>query len=213
VCIPNWFDIGIAGAATEHGSRDEPIVVQYSGKMGSLHNDGLLLEAAEILLRRGVNARIEVRTWGRNARSFAEAVHTRGLSNVRFLEPCPRDQLEAQLSLCDVGLITMKKGTAGISVPCRIYNRLACARPVLAAVDADSEVARVIEESGAGVVIDPDDPTALADAISYFEVNRSSLPEMGRRGAVHVAARYSFETALERYRLIIDETANWSNPI
>ena len=47
------------------------------------------------------------------------------------------------------------------SVPSKLYSILAAGRPVLAAVDEGTEVARTVEAAGAGVAVPPDDPDAF----------------------------------------------------
>jgi glycosyltransferase involved in cell wall biosynthesis len=47
----------------------------------------------------------------------------------------------------------------------KVFEYLAAERPILASVPPDGAAAELIEETGAGVVAPPDDPTAIADAL------------------------------------------------
>ena len=47
----------------------------------------------------------------------------------------------------------LKKGLARASVPSKLYSILAAGRPVLAAVDEGTEVARTVVAAGAGVAV------------------------------------------------------------
>jgi len=47
----------------------------------------------------------------------------------------------------------------------KVFEYLAAERPILASVPPDGAAARLIEETGAGVVAPPDDPAAIADAL------------------------------------------------
>jgi colanic acid biosynthesis glycosyl transferase WcaI len=69
-------------------------------------------------------------------------------------------------------------------VPSKTYSILAAARPLIASVDTGTEVARVVEESGAGVAVPPDDPEAFTKAVRRFLENpaeREAMGESGRR--------------------------------
>jgi len=47
----------------------------------------------------------------------------------------------------------------------KVFEYLAAERPILASVPPDGAAAELIEETGAGVVVPPDDPAAIADAL------------------------------------------------
>lgn len=67
------------------------------------------------------------------------------------------------LAACDVALVSLKKGMLGIGVPSKIYFSLAADRPILAIVDADSELGQMIREhEGVGWYCEPDSPQKLA---------------------------------------------------
>ena len=60
---------------------------------------------------------------------------------------------------------------------------MAAARPVVAAIDPDTEIPRLLERAGAGVCIRPDDADALRGAITRLVESpdvRSTLGNGGR---------------------------------
>jgi len=101
----------------------------------------------------------------RRAEIEAEA-QRRGLENLRFLPPQPREVLSVSLSAADAHLVTMRAYLCGLVVPSKFYGVLASGRPCLFVGPDESEVARVIKESGAGRVLAPGDGAGLAAAIS-----------------------------------------------
>jgi len=50
----------------------------------------------------------------------------------------------------------------------KLFEYLAAAKPVLAAVPTDGEAARLVERAGAGIVVSPDDVGAIARALAQF---------------------------------------------
>ena len=51
-----------------------------------------------------------------------------------------------------------RRGLAAVSVPSKTYSILAAGRPVVAAIDADTEIPRLLAASGGGLAVPPDDP-------------------------------------------------------
>jgi len=76
----------------------------------------------------------------------------------------------------------VKAGLARASVPSKTYSILAAGRPLLASVDEQSEVARVVERAGAGVAVPPDDPEAFIGALKRVLAAQAELQHMGERG-------------------------------
>jgi colanic acid biosynthesis glycosyl transferase WcaI len=67
-------------------------------------------------------------------------------------------------------------------VPSKLYSILAAGRPVLAAVDEGTEVARTVVQAGAGRAVPPDDPGAFLDALRALLAAPAALEEMGAAG-------------------------------
>jgi colanic acid biosynthesis glycosyl transferase WcaI len=209
VLIPNWSDIGEAAAAAARSMQatnpQSPLVIQYSGKMGVTHNPRLLAQTALLLQQRGSPVRLQVYSWGAKLAELRAAIGELSVRNIDLGEPCPRERLPQQLAQGDVGLILMRPGMAGVSVPCRLYNLLAMGKPVIAAVEPESEIGQVVAESNLGWLADPNDPVSLADAICAAEQRRSELSHMGARALRLAQGDFSFAHALREYRRVIDE--------
>lgn len=210
--IPNWADTNAIKPsprdnpfARAHG-LNEPFVVQYSGNLGLSQGLESVVGAAERLRSRPIKFAL---IGDGNARASLESMaRTRGLSNVTFLPPQPRERLSELLGACDVGLVPMKRKVAGDLVPSKLYGIMAAARPVLAAVEEGSEVARVVREHECGWVVPPEDPDALASAIELV----SRLPSAqcagaGARGRSACTSVYSRPALTRRYAEVIEYVA------
>jgi glycosyltransferase involved in cell wall biosynthesis len=85
--------------------------------------------------------------------------------------------------------------------PSKVYGVLAAARPALVAVEQESEPARIVEEVGCGVLIDPDDADALAAAISDLAGRDSAeLRRMGEAGRAYAEEWCVRERSTQAYR-------------
>ncbi len=94
----------------------------------------------------------------------------------------PRERLAEVLAAGDLHLVPLRTGLARSSVPSKLYSILAAGRPVLASVDADTEVATTIERAGAGVSVLPEDPDAFCAALDGLLADPDRLDEMGAAG-------------------------------
>ncbi len=120
-----------------------------------------------------------------------------GLSNLHFLPFQPRERFFELLTRANVCLVTQRRTVADVVFPSKVLTLLAAARPVIASVGADSEVSRVIAESGAGMTIAPEDPRALADAVATLRANPLVRERMGRAGRVYARERWEREGVLK----------------
>jgi glycosyltransferase involved in cell wall biosynthesis len=206
--VPNWANEEIVVSARDIGKRDHPLLVQYSGNMGVTHGVESLIECAALLDGEYEEVRFELIGWGLKLPQIRSEIARRGLRNISLLPPAPRDQLSEQLGRCDLALILMIKGTAGASVPCRLYNIMAAGKPVIVAADADSEIATVVRDTRIGWVVEPEAPEQLASAIREARARAAELPEMGARARKAAADLYSFQRAASEYSRVIAAIAH-----
>ena len=158
VLIPNFGDTDAIvpkpksanSLLRKHGLQDR-FVVQFSGNMGRSHGLEHLLEAAVTLA--GSNVHFLFVGSGARRRWLVDECRQRWLSNVTILGYVAREELGESLNACDVTVISLAAGMAGVSVPSRLYNILAAGKPIIAAADAESELSRVVREERVGWVV------------------------------------------------------------
>ena len=83
-----------------------------------------------------------------------------------------------------IGAGKNRAGLAAASVPSKAYSVLAAGRPVIASVDPGSEVARMVTDAGAGLVVLPDDPDAFTAAVEHLAGKAGLRNQMGADGRV-----------------------------
>jgi colanic acid biosynthesis glycosyl transferase WcaI len=183
--IPNFVDTEVIRPAPAHNSYrrefglEDKTVVMYAGNVGLSQSLELVLDAAERLAGRD-DVHFVVNGQGA-ARGRLER-RGRALANVRFVDMQPAARLPEVLAAGDIHLVPLKRGLARSSVPSKTYSILAAGRPLVASVDAASEVARIVERSGAGVHVPPDNRVAFTAAISELVDDPDKRERMGRAG-------------------------------
>jgi colanic acid biosynthesis glycosyl transferase WcaI len=121
------------------------------------------------------------------------------LPHLRLLPLQPRAMLPAQLCAADVLVITQRRAVTDVVFPGKLLYYMAAGRPILAAVSADSETGRFIEKNQVGIVVPPEDPQALADAIYYLKQNPSVAKRLGQNGRRVVEEQFDRRMVLERF--------------
>jgi glycosyltransferase involved in cell wall biosynthesis len=104
------------------------------------------------------------------------------------------------LNACDVAITAFVPGMFGAGVPSRLYNILASGKPIVAAVDPQSELALVVREERVGWIVEPGDVTGFVSAVLEARADRARLAAMGVRGRAAAAGRYSYEAVMRGYR-------------
>ena len=104
------------------------------------------------------------------------------LKNIRFLPLQSWEMFQQMLAAADLALITQQKSVSDIVFPSKTVTLLAAGCPVIASVNGESEIARVVHASGAGVVVAPEDAQALANAVYALRRDDESRMIMSARG-------------------------------
>jgi colanic acid biosynthesis glycosyl transferase WcaI len=200
--IPNFVDTGSIGPAErENAYRREfglegKTVVMYAGNVGLSQSLDLMLEAA-VALSYEPDLAFVVNGQGA-ARSELER-KAGGMGNVVFVDPQPLERLPDVLAAADIHLVPLKRGLAAASVPSKTYSILAAGRPLIASVDSGSEITRLIERSGAGLSVPPEDGEALTKAIRRLLDAPDEGAAMGASGRTFVEGWASPAAVAEAY--------------
>jgi glycosyltransferase involved in cell wall biosynthesis len=94
--------------------------------------------------------------------------------------------------------------SSGLRSPVKIFDYLACARPVIA-----SEIRGATENfrgSGAVILVRPDDPNELSNAIINLLKDDDKMAEMGKAGRNYVEAHYNRASGAAKVLSAIQDT-------
>ena len=127
------------------------------------------------------------------------------LKNIIFLPYQPRFRLPEILASADVSLVSIYSGLSSESIPSKTYPIMASGRPVLAIVDKNSDIWKLIDISHAGICIEPNDANIISETIQYLERSPRKCNALGWNGREYVSNYHSRKTAAERFNLLIME--------
>jgi len=164
-----------------HQISETQFVVLYTGNMGAKQKlENVLAAAAQLPEPRGILFCLA----GDGAeRAHLEAyAQSRTLPNVMFLPLQQRDALPGMFAAANVLVLNQAAQVVDTVIPSKLLSYMAAGRPVVAAVNASSEAAQCIQRAGCGLVVEPENPAALAEAIRLLYENRPLADSLGMRG-------------------------------
>ena len=88
-------------------------------------------------------------------------------------------------------------------MPSKLTGMLASARAVVATAKPGTELASVVQSCG--LVVPPEDPAALAQAIHTLAANPALSERLGAAGFVYAQAHLDREAVLERFEADVKE--------
>ena len=212
VLIYDWVDTNLIRPALKENRFSHEngfaykFVVQYAGNIGLSQGLGHVLEAAQEL-----NSHQDILFLfvgdGTGRERLENDASKMGLANVKFLPFQPRPRLPEVLASADLSLVTLKKGITTGSLPSKSFSILSSGRPILASVDGDSDMARLVERSHGGLNVPPEEPHLLAEAILSLKGNPDACRQMGVRGREYVEKYHSPESAATFFEELLQKAS------
>jgi colanic acid biosynthesis glycosyl transferase WcaI len=200
--IPNFVDTvaitpqdRMTNYRSELGIGDQ-LVVMYAGNVGFSQSLNLVVEAAA----KFSEVAFVVNGDGAARKKLQEDCAE--LANVYFGDYQPIERLSEVLATGDIHLVPLRTGLAAVSVPSKSYSILAAGRPMLAAIDLNTEIPNMLQQSGAGIAVEPDNAPAFIEALGRLVNNRDQLSEMGANGRKWVETHASPASVAARYEEI-----------
>lgn len=80
---------------------------------------------------------------------------------------------------------------------------MAAGKLLIAAVDEGSDTWKFVQETGCGLLVEPENPEQMAQAILTLYQDRRAGEEMGRRGRMQVEERFTPQVAARRYEALL----------
>jgi glycosyltransferase involved in cell wall biosynthesis len=170
--------------STEKPSRDEKVVLMYSGNMGLGHRFGEFLEAAATM---GENFHWKFHGRGKRRIEIEDCVRDHPEVPVSLGDYVPREELAAHLAAADVHLASLDPSWDGTMIPSKLQGIFAIGRPVIFVGSEKCAMGTWITESGGGWVIPPGDLDALRAVLE--EVLDPEIRDRKGKGAQEFAAR------------------------
>jgi colanic acid biosynthesis glycosyl transferase WcaI len=198
--FPNWVDISrikpsLSGAKyrAQLGIPAESLVVLFSGSLGGKQGLMIIPAVARLLAERSDIVFVVCGDGVMKAELQGAAAD---LPNVHFLPLQPFERLGELLSMADIHLLPQSADAADLVLPSKLSGMLASGRPVIAACRSGTEIDAVVSQCG--MVVPPQDPAALGDAICKLADDPRVRLDLGRSARAYAELNFEREAILRR---------------
>jgi colanic acid biosynthesis glycosyl transferase WcaI len=166
----------------KHNLSPDDFIVLFSGSMGLKQGLTNVVEAAQLLRGECPHVKWILVGDGELMPILQKLIARYDLSElVRLLPLQPEAEMSAMFSAADVLLLNQLSNMKDAVIPSKLLTYMAAGRPVVAAVNTSSEAATLVRNSDGGIIVTPEDPTALAQAVNQLHADPTGLAEIGRR--------------------------------
>jgi glycosyltransferase involved in cell wall biosynthesis len=185
IMIPNACDLELFSKKTikyRHSdiNKDDLIAI-YTGSHGEANGLDAVVDAAEVLKKRGVkNIKFVFIGEGKTKSNLLKRCENSNIDNCIFIDPVNKEKLSQYLHGADIALMILANvpefyyGTS----PNKFFDYIACGLPILN--NYPGWIAELIEENYCGIAIKPDQPEIFADTLEMIEKNRERLKIMSK---------------------------------
>jgi colanic acid biosynthesis glycosyl transferase WcaI len=167
--------------------------VLYAGSLGSKQGIELLAEAARLRVC-SHNIHFVFCGNGPSRASLMDAC-TR-LGNTHFLDLQPAERLNELLGMADIHVLPQRADAADLVMPSKLGGMLASGRAVIVTAHAGTALSEAVW--GRGVVVEPGDAAALADAIEQLSMSPDTRELLGSAGRRFAEAELDRNAILQR---------------
>jgi colanic acid biosynthesis glycosyl transferase WcaI len=171
---------------------DDCFIVLYAGTHGLTHGLTTVLNAAEQLRDHDDICFVLVGDGADKGNLMVQA-QKRSLKNVTFLDSLSHEQMPQLLAAASVCLAqTRKMQVFEGMLPIKMIEAMACARPVLLALNGEAR--RVAEqEAAAAIHVEPENVSSLISAILYLHRHPEEAEQLGKRGRIYVEKHFDYD--------------------
>ncbi|MCX6279623.1 MAG: glycosyltransferase family 4 protein [Bacteroidetes bacterium] len=164
-----------------NGFKADDFILVYAGIIGHAQGLEVILNAARLL--KSINEVKFLLVGSGPVRDKLMAMKEEyGLSNVIFVENCPKPEVIRIIHATDATVIPLRrldlfKG----AIPSKIFENLALRKPILLGVEGEAKEI-FIDKGKAGWAFEPESASELANLIRYLSQNKHLLSQYGENG-------------------------------
>ena len=135
---------------------------------------------------------------GSEARRLEATIAERRLTNIRMLPPVEQREYISMVSEFDIGLISLDRRLKNHNIPGKLLSYFHWGLPVLASINAGSDLFALLEGNQAGICVANGDDEGLRAAALQLANDPDLRHRMGRNGRLLLEEKFSVESAAQQ---------------
>jgi colanic acid biosynthesis glycosyl transferase WcaI len=207
--VPNWAPLDsvtpgpkINPWSQAYGLENKKVVL-YAGSLKAEEDPMRLRELAQNLSSQPDVTVVVVSDEEGSAR-LADEARTRGISNLFVLPFQPYQAYGEMLASADVllGIVGTQAGI--VYAPSKICAYLCAGRPIILAAPWQNVAAQLVRDSGSGVVVPPDKPAALGEAILRYLNDEGLRARTGEKARLYAEQAFDITKITDRFERLFE---------
>jgi colanic acid biosynthesis glycosyl transferase WcaI len=180
----------------------ETLRILSMGNIG--HSQGLTSLVRALEARPDVSAQLVITGTGVAAREARAEVRT---DRIEMLGLVDDQRLESELCAAQIGFVSQRYDGSEFNIPSKLMNFMAYGLPILAAVNPNGEVARIVTESGAGWIVDSSQPDSFPREVARLAGARHEIAERSVAARRYAEQHFSQPAFAKHFERVLEDAA------
>jgi len=181
-------------------------LVVFVGDLAAWQGVDYLIKSIPYVVKRCPDTRFLIVGDGMMRQELVELAQQVGVSDkIIFTGMVPYHKVPLYINASDVCVVPFRKerGERIGSSPLKIHEYMACGKPVVASRLNGLEV---LEDNNTGILVEPESPSELAQAILRLLQSKELRQQMGKNGRKYVVENRSWESVARKVTEVLGET-------
>jgi glycosyltransferase involved in cell wall biosynthesis len=178
-----------------HGIAPDKFVVMYTGTLGHVSGISILNEIVPLFTEEDKVLFICI---GEGPLKSQLEDTAQKYPHLILLPYQPESDYLLALGTADIALLTMDSSCGVASVPSKMYTYMAAEKPVLTNAPLDSENAKLINTTGCGILVSPDNPAELGGVIKSILKSPDLILDMGKAGRRYIVENCTVDKVADK---------------
>lgn len=204
--ISNWQDekdFSCVRTQDKKASERNQTVFMYLGNIGPVARVEWLIQCFAAVATK--NMKLIIAGSGSCKQACVEEAKKNQDADIDF-QAVPDGKVAEYQGKADVLVLAVCPGAASSSIPSKVPAYMFSRKPILAAVDLNSDTACAIRDAQGGILVPPDNPQALSNAFSSFaKMNDLEKQELGEKNYEYAINHFSKSKNLAKLIQNIEE--------
>jgi colanic acid biosynthesis glycosyl transferase WcaI len=194
-----------------HGIDESTFLIMHTGNMGKKQDLMNVVRAAQ-RLQQHADIRWLLVGQGEERLVLERYIQEQRVTNVTLLPLQPAETLAQMYCAADVLVLNQRAAVVDSVIPSKLLTYMAAGRAVVAAVSDKSETSHYIDRAKCGVIVQPESPAALAEAVLNLKQACDLRRHLGQNGRAYVQANFTKEKILREYEVLLSRYADGMRP-
>ncbi|MGB7301071.1 MAG: glycosyltransferase family 4 protein [Burkholderiaceae bacterium] len=194
------------------GQSDEPPVILSIGRFKFKKGLDLLIDACELLRAQGTNFECKIVGYGDQEDCLRKQISKKSLEDqIRIYPPVTENGVRDLLNNTTIFVLPCRIGSDGDrdGIPNAVLEAMACGLPVISTTV--SGIPEIVHSSINGLLVEPDNPTLIAEAITKVITDKALAQRLGKAARHTICERFDWKTNLRPLTDVLKKAVALSN--